>query len=134
MSDVSVCGKCSWSGGRSSRTTHVTHVMPLPHKPLQTPTTTQPSNGVTTPTPIQSGMVKNCNKFHFVQSGETCPVIQSKYKVTLANLVKWSKFMLKTSTLLSIRELTLAFFLDPAIKADCTGMWGSTYLCVGVIP
>jgi hypothetical protein len=30
-----VCGKCSWSGGRSSRTTHVAHVMPLPHKPLQ---------------------------------------------------------------------------------------------------
>jgi hypothetical protein len=28
------CGKCSWSGGRSARTTHVAHVMSSPHTPL----------------------------------------------------------------------------------------------------
>ena len=27
ISDVYLCGKCSWSGGRSARTTHVAHVM-----------------------------------------------------------------------------------------------------------
>lgn len=75
------------------------------------PTTTKPGNGVATPTPIQSGMVSNCKTFHFVQDNETCAPIQTKYKVTLANLFKW----------------------NPAIKADCTGMWSKTYLCVGVL-
>ncbi|KAH7096027.1 LysM domain-containing protein [Paraphoma chrysanthemicola] len=75
-----------------------------------TPTPTQPGNGIATPTPIQSGMVNNCNKFHFVESGQNCPAIQTKYGVSLANLFRW----------------------NPAIKADCTGMWAQTYLCVGV--
>lgn len=75
-----------------------------------TPTPTQPGNGISTPTPIQSGMVSNCNKFHFVEKDQTCPVIQAKYGVSLANLYRW----------------------NPAIKADCTGMWAQTYLCVGV--
>ncbi|KAH7128638.1 LysM domain-containing protein [Dendryphion nanum] len=75
-----------------------------------TPTPTQPGNGIATPTPIQSGMVGNCNKFHFVEKNQLCPAIQQKYGVTLANLFKW----------------------NPAIKADCTGMWAETYLCVGI--
>ncbi|KAM5465123.1 hypothetical protein MferCBS49748_005063 [Microsporum ferrugineum] len=85
------------------------------YKPTPTsmpkPTSTKPSNGIATPTPIQNGMVTNCNKFHFVDSGQTCPVIQAKYKVTLADLVKW----------------------NPSIKADCTGLWAKSYLCVGTL-
>ncbi|GBF66700.1 LysM domain-containing protein [Trichophyton mentagrophytes] len=80
-------------------------------KPSPTPTPTKPPNGIQTPTPIQNGMVTNCNKFHFVETGNTCPVIQAKYKVTLADLVKW----------------------NPAIKADCTGLWAKSYLCVGTL-
>jgi hypothetical protein len=38
LHDVSLmyacCGKCSWSEGRSARTTHVAHVVFSPHKPL----------------------------------------------------------------------------------------------------
>jgi LysM repeat protein len=55
------------------------------------PTPTQPPNGIETPMPIQEGMVNNCNKFHFVESGDTCPAIQEEYGVTLEDLVKWSK-------------------------------------------
>jgi hypothetical protein len=62
-----------------------------------TPTPTQPGNGITTPTPIQSGMVNNCNKFHFVKDRQTCPDIQKIYGVTLANLFKWSKFSVRNS-------------------------------------
>ncbi|KAK2850657.1 hypothetical protein FQN49_005450 [Arthroderma sp. PD_2] len=80
-------------------------------KPSATPTPTKRPNGTQTPTPIQNGMVKNCNKFHFVDTGNTCPVVQAKYKATLANLFKW----------------------NPAIKADCTGLWAKTYLCVGTL-
>ncbi|KAM5466933.1 hypothetical protein MauCBS54593_005552 [Microsporum audouinii] len=75
------------------------------------PSPTKPPNSIQTPTPTQNGMVNNCNKFHFVEIGNICPIIQAKYKVTLANLVKW----------------------NPAIRADCTGLWAGTYLCVGTI-
>jgi hypothetical protein len=41
LHDVSLmyacCGKYLWSGGRGARTTHVAHVMSLPHKPLHIP-------------------------------------------------------------------------------------------------
>ncbi|CAN9286220.1 unnamed protein product [Alternaria alternata] len=76
-----------------------------------TPTPTKPSNGIETPRPIQEGMVDNCNKFHFVESGESCPAIQKEYGVSLEDLAKW----------------------NPAIEDDCTMMWANTNLCVGVI-
>ncbi|EXK32525.1 hypothetical protein FOMG_12694 [Fusarium oxysporum f. sp. melonis 26406] len=56
----------------------------------QKPTPTQPSNGVTTPSPIQSGITKNCKKFHQVKSTTTCASIQNYYKITMANLFKWN--------------------------------------------
>ncbi|CCC12068.1 hypothetical protein SMACR_02289 [Sordaria macrospora] len=76
-------------------------------------TTASPTtgNGISTPTPIQEGMVGNCNKFHFVQSGQGCTTIGSTYGVSLAQLVAW----------------------NPAIGSQCTGLWANTYLCVGVV-
>ncbi|EFR03919.1 LysM domain-containing protein [Nannizzia gypsea CBS 118893] len=76
-----------------------------------TPTPTKPGNGIQTPTPIQNGMVTNCKQFHFVEPGQTCSVIQAKYKVSLADVVKW----------------------NPAITANCSGMWSKAYLCVGTL-
>ena len=75
-----------------------------------TKTTTKPSNAVSTPAPIQSGMVSNCKKFHPVASATTCTSIQSYYKITMAQLVKW----------------------NPAIGSKCTGLWANYYVCVGV--
>ncbi|KAH8898728.1 hypothetical protein GQ53DRAFT_635263, partial [Thozetella sp. PMI_491] len=75
------------------------------------PTTTQPGNGVTTPVPTQDGMVKNCNKFHFVAKGQACATVISLYSISLAQFVQW----------------------NPAAKSDCTGLWAETYACVGVI-
>ncbi|KAF3196311.1 hypothetical protein TWF106_005020 [Orbilia oligospora] len=80
-------------------------------KPTTTPAPTTPSNGVTTPSPIQSGMVTNCNKFHLVASGQTCQDIMAKFSLTLDLLVKW----------------------NPAIGKQCSSMWAANYLCVGVI-
>ncbi|SCO90103.1 uncharacterized protein FRV6_14231 [Fusarium oxysporum] len=73
-------------------------------------TPTKPSTGVKTPSPIQSGMVSNCKKFHPVASTTTCDSIQKYYKITMAQLVKW----------------------NPAIGAKCTGLWAKYYVCVGV--
>lgn len=75
------------------------------------PTTTQPSNGIATPSPIQEGMVKNCKTFHFVAPGSSCQAILDSRKITLANFFKW----------------------NPAVKADCSGLWAQTYACVAVL-
>lgn len=37
-------------------------------------------------------MVDNCNKFHLVKSGETCPAIQKEFGVSLEDLAKWSEY------------------------------------------
>ncbi|KAF2677518.1 carbohydrate-binding module family 50 protein [Lentithecium fluviatile CBS 122367] len=74
--------------------------------------TTKPSNGVATPTPIQTGMTTSCKTFHFVAKDENCQTIVAKYKITLANFVKW----------------------NPAVGGTgCKGLWSNTYACVGVL-
>ncbi|KAF3210312.1 hypothetical protein TWF679_006807 [Orbilia oligospora] len=83
---------------------------PTPTTTTKTTTKATTTSGIVTPTPTQSGMVKNCKKFHFVQTGQTCETIQRQYSVTLAQLFQWNS----------------------AIGSTCTGMWAQTYLCVGV--
>jgi hypothetical protein len=68
-------------------------------------------NGITTPLPIQTGMVTNCRKFHFIGEGVTCQQVLNANGITLANFFRW----------------------NPAIRADCTNLWKSTYACVGVL-
>ncbi|EEU33361.1 uncharacterized protein NECHADRAFT_56796 [Fusarium vanettenii 77-13-4] len=79
--------------------------------PPPTTTTTSSGNGVTTPSPIQSGMVENCNKFYKVQKDELCNTIASKLGVSESDIKKW----------------------NPGVGSDCTGIWANVYICVGVI-
>ncbi|SPJ87705.1 uncharacterized protein FTOL_12222 [Fusarium torulosum] len=51
-------------------------------------TTTKSPNGISTPPPIQTGMVGNYKKFHIVKSTTTYDSIQKYYKITMAQLVK----------------------------------------------
>ncbi|TDZ67286.1 LysM domain-containing protein [Colletotrichum trifolii] len=74
-------------------------------------TTTAPGNGISTPTPIQQGMVGNCNKFYKVKSGDGCAAIASSNGVALADLYKW----------------------NPAVGNTCASLWLDTYICVGVV-
>jgi LysM repeat protein len=74
-------------------------------------TTTTTGNGISTPTPTQPGMVSNCNKFHFVETGQVCQQIANLYGISLANFNTW----------------------NPQAKSDCSGLWANTYACVGVI-
>ncbi|KAJ4169798.1 hypothetical protein NW754_005946 [Fusarium falciforme] len=75
------------------------------------PSPTTPSNGISTPSPIQTGMVNNCNKFHLVQKTTTCASIQNYYKITMEQLAKW----------------------NPAVGSKCTALWADYHVCVGVI-
>ncbi|OHX00143.1 putative LysM domain-containing protein [Colletotrichum incanum] len=73
--------------------------------------TTAPGNGVTTPLPIQAGMVTNCAKFHWIAKGVTCSQVISYQKITKEDFVKW----------------------NPTVLNDCSGMWAEVNVCVGVI-
>lgn len=74
------------------------------------PSTTTQGNGVATPTPIQTGMVGTCNKFHKVMGGDTCETIAKSAGVTLANFYSWNK----------------------GVGASCNTLWLSYYVCIGV--
>ncbi|OTA84782.1 carbohydrate-binding module family 50 protein [Hypoxylon sp. CO27-5] len=75
-----------------------------------TTTSTTTGNGITTPTPTQPGMVSNCNKFDFVNKGDSCSAIASRNGITIANLIEWNN-----------------------AGTDCTSLWGEVYVCVGVV-
>lgn len=72
---------------------------------------TSSGNGISTPTPTQSGMVSNCDAFYFVKSGDGCAVIASNYGITLTQFYAW----------------------NPAVKTDCSGLWPDYYVCVSIV-
>ncbi|KAJ4007743.1 hypothetical protein NW766_009546 [Fusarium irregulare] len=76
-----------------------------------TPSPTQPSNGIKTPSPIQSKMTKNCNKFHLVKLTTTCASIQDYYKITMSQIASW----------------------NPDVGSDCKALLVNYNVCVGVI-
>jgi LysM repeat protein len=74
-------------------------------------TTKAAGNGVTTPTPIQTGMTTKCKTFHYVVSGDTCATMASKAGITLANFYAW----------------------NPAVGSTCSGLWLNTYACIAIL-
>lgn len=80
----------------------------------QTPTLTNsptPSNGVSTPLPIQPHMVGNCNAFHFVVENENCVTIAAKYAISASQFIAW----------------------NPSVGVDSGGLWLSINVCVSII-
>ncbi|KAL6915568.1 hypothetical protein FSST1_007063 [Fusarium sambucinum] len=77
-----------------------------------TPSSTKPTstNGIETPSPIQGGMVTNCNRFREVQETTTCASIQSYYKISVEQLAEW----------------------NPGVGSDCNALVVG-YVCVDVI-
>jgi LysM repeat protein len=76
-----------------------------------TPSPTTPSNGIKTPSPIQAGMVTNCNKFAEVKSTTTCASIQNYYKISMEQIAKW----------------------NPKVGSSCNALLVGYHVCVGVI-
>ncbi|KAJ8117941.1 hypothetical protein OPT61_g989 [Boeremia exigua] len=87
------------------------------HNPTTTtapPSTTvkpTPTNGIATPTPVQTGMVSNCDAFHFVKSGDLCANIVQRYGISLSQFYKW----------------------NPAVGSSCSALWLDTYVCVSIV-
>ncbi|KAH7380031.1 hypothetical protein BKA66DRAFT_442362 [Pyrenochaeta sp. MPI-SDFR-AT-0127] len=74
------------------------------------PMTTQPGNGIVTPTPIQTGMVSNCRKFYKVIIGDGCWAIANANGITLEDFYKW----------------------NPAVGSTCATLYPDNYVCIGV--
>lgn len=56
-------------------------------------------------------MVGNCNKFYYVNSGDSCDKVIKENGISLAELVS----------------------LNPGVGSDCTGLWAEAYVCVSAI-
>ncbi|KAL5337117.1 hypothetical protein BJX70DRAFT_389455 [Aspergillus crustosus] len=84
--------------------------------PVTSSTTTKPATTLpaTTTTssnsPQQTGIAENCNKFYFVESGNTCAEIAIDNGITLSNFYLW----------------------NPAVGTLCNGLQAGYYVCVGV--
>ncbi|KAH7031561.1 uncharacterized protein B0I36DRAFT_363235 [Microdochium trichocladiopsis] len=86
-------------------------VTPSPTTTTSKMTTTTKGNGVTTPTPVQAGMVGTCKTFHWVVNGDTCASIAKAANISVANFVKW----------------------NPAVGSDCKTLWLETWACIALI-
>ncbi|KAK7961078.1 hypothetical protein PG988_012292 [Apiospora saccharicola] len=75
------------------------------------PTTTQAGNGVVTPTPVQTGMVRTCKSFHSVEAGDSCYDIAAAAGVPLDTFYSW----------------------NPAIGSDCGSLWVDYNVCTAVL-
>ncbi|KLU90373.1 hypothetical protein MAPG_09335 [Magnaporthiopsis poae ATCC 64411] len=146
-----------------AQTTTTTTKPPAVTSTKPSPTTTSAGNGVATPTPTQPGMVSNCNKFAFVNPGDSCSAVLSNNKITLAQLYRWNSGVgsqcegmwagvyvcvaviggggnnpppaTTTTSAMASAGITLAQFVEwnAAVGDNCQSMWGSVYVCVGVI-
>ncbi|KAI1120091.1 hypothetical protein F5Y10DRAFT_290335 [Nemania abortiva] len=72
-------------------------------------TTTKPGNGISTPMPVQTGIVDNCNRFYQVQSGDICSTIVAAYGISLQDFYAW----------------------NPAVGSTCTTLVLGDYVCIG---
>ncbi|KAE8324059.1 hypothetical protein BDV39DRAFT_217404 [Aspergillus sergii] len=73
-------------------------------------TTTSSGNGVTTPTPYETGMVDDCTEFHMVVNSDGCTSIADAADITITELEAWNL----------------------AIGSNCSSLWLGYYVCIGV--
>ncbi|KAK4666249.1 hypothetical protein QC763_0070920 [Podospora pseudopauciseta] len=81
------------------------------HTPTKPTTTTSAGNGIATPTPIQPNMVKNCDLFYKVKSGDTCAAIAASKGITVAQFTSW----------------------NPYVGSGCTLLWLDYYVCISIV-
>ncbi|KAM3554071.1 hypothetical protein ARSEF4850_006629 [Beauveria asiatica] len=60
--------------------------------------------------PTQAGMASDCDDLYLVSHGDTCAAVEFKYHISAADFRRW----------------------NPAVGADCTGLWLGYYVCVHV--
>ncbi|RGP64500.1 hypothetical protein FLONG3_9559 [Fusarium longipes] len=71
----------------------------------------QGDNGITTPLPIQPGMVDDCDLFHLVQKDQACVTIADRYGITFEQFKEW----------------------NPTVGDTCLTLWADANVCVRTI-
>ena len=95
----------------TTSTSRVPFSTPATPKLSSTTSKAQPTSGIQTPTPIQSGMTDNCNKFFPVKKNDTCWDISNTNGILLEDLYLWNTF----------------------ITPPCEGLWAGFNICIGVL-
>lgn len=75
------------------------------------PKPTKVTNGIETPAPLHGPTIPDCSRFAYVPEGSDCATLVRSNNITLGLLVEW----------------------NPLVKAECTGLWAKTWVCVGKI-
>ncbi|OBT78531.1 hypothetical protein VF21_01031 [Pseudogymnoascus sp. 05NY08] len=78
------------------------------------PATTTSTTPVQTPSPVQDGMVANCNKFALAPAGSYCSLFADNNSITTAQLYTWNSV------------------LGPNGENCGTSFWANEYYCAGV--
>ncbi|CVK85830.1 uncharacterized protein FMAN_06658 [Fusarium mangiferae] len=68
-------------------------------------------NGITTPLPIQPGMVDNCDVFYYVKPGDNCLKISAQFGISFDQFKEW----------------------NPTVGEDCLSLWADANVCVRTI-
>jgi hypothetical protein len=89
----------------------VSRIGTAPTTTKATTTTTKPTNGIATPTPIQDGMVGNCDKFHLVVENDQCTTIARNSGISLSQFYSW----------------------NPTVGKGCETLWNGYYVCVKIV-
>ncbi|KAH6867676.1 hypothetical protein B0T10DRAFT_569316 [Thelonectria olida] len=97
-------GMPEWASDTTSTTKPVTSTA------TQSVTTTSSASGITTPSPIQSGMTTSCKSFHKVVSGGGCWNLAQANGISLDAFYSW----------------------NPAVGTDCSDLELDVYVCIGV--
>ncbi|OJJ48046.1 hypothetical protein ASPZODRAFT_141589 [Penicilliopsis zonata CBS 506.65] len=74
-------------------------------------TTTSSGDGISTPSPIQTGIVSTCNEFYLVVSGDNCATIAADAGISLATFYAW----------------------NPAVGTSCASLDVGDYVCIDII-
>lgn len=83
----------------------------IPTSTKYSSSTSSSGNGITTPTPVETPIASNCNRFYLVVSGDSCASIASSHGIAQSDFLVW----------------------NPSINAACTNLWVGYYVCVNVI-
>lgn len=68
-------------------------------------------DGLSTPSPIQTGMTNICYSYHLVESGDTCAAITSDAGIALTDFYSW----------------------NPAVGTDCANLDIGDYVCIKIL-
>ncbi|KAK4205398.1 hypothetical protein QBC40DRAFT_156814, partial [Triangularia verruculosa] len=60
--------------------------------------------------PQMPGIVANCNRYHYVQSGDTCGAIAAINGINLTQFLSW----------------------NTEVDVNCTNLWLNYFVCTGV--